>query len=238
MFTGIVEHVGRIEAFEERASKREALGQSAFGKDSIDSALNGAAQSSRLRVNAGPLAASLAVSNSIAVNGCCLTVVEISGETFAADLSSETLRRTSFGEIKPGTRVNLERPLRAGKEFGGHFMQGHVDGIGRVTRWEAEGANWWLGVRVPRELARYVAMKGSISIDGISLTVANLAGDTVEAAIIPFTYANTNLQSLRVDDAVNLEADILAKYVERILEARSPAAASALTVERLVEEGF
>jgi riboflavin synthase len=113
-----------------------------------------------------------------------------------------------------------------------------VDGIGRVTRWEAEGANWWLGVRVPRELARYVAMKGSISIDGISLTVANLTGDIVEAAIIPFTYANTNLQALRVCDAVNLEADILAKYVERILEARRPAPASTLTVERLVEEGF
>ena len=224
MFTGIIEHVGRIEAFEERDAKKVAL--------------DGAAQSSRLRVNAGPLAASLAVSNSIAVNGCCLTVVEISGETFAADLSSETLRRTSFGEIKPGTRVNLERPLTAGKEFGGHFVQGHVDGIGRVTRWEAEGANWWLAVRVPRELARYVAMKGSISIDGISLTVANLTGDIVEAAIIPFTYANTNLQALRVGDAVNLEADILAKYVERILEARHPAPASTLTVERLVEEGF
>jgi riboflavin synthase len=237
MFTGIVEHVGRVEAFEERAVTKVALDQSALGKVAIDGVLNGA-QSSRLRVNAGRLAASLAVSNSIAVNGCCLTVVEISGETFAADLSSETLRRTSFGEIKPGTRVNLERPLTAGKEFGGHFMQGHVDGIGRVTRWEAEGANWWLGVRVPRELARYVAMKGSISIDGISLTVANLVGDTVEAAIIPFTYANTNLQSLRVGDAVNLEADILAKYVERILEARSPAAASTLSVERLVEEGF
>jgi riboflavin synthase len=218
MFTGIIEHVGRVE--------------------SLNTALDGAAQGARLRVHAGPLAASLAVSNSIAVNGCCLTVVEISGETFAADLSSETLRRTSFGEIKPGTRVNLERPLTTGKEFGGHFVQGHVDGIGRVTRWEAEGANWWLGVRVPRELARYVAMKGSISIDGISLTVANLAGDTVDAAIIPFTYANTNLQALRVGDAVNLEADILAKYVERNLEARRPAAASALTVERLVEEGF
>jgi len=227
MFTGIVEHVGRVEAFEERAGKKVAL----------DTALDGAAQSSRLRVHAGLLAASLAVSNSIAVNGCCLTVVEISGETFAADLSSETLRRTSFGEIKPGTPVNLERPLTAGKEFGGHFVQGHVDGIGRVTRWEAEGANWWLGVRVPRELARYVAMKGSISIDGISLTVANLVGNTVEAAIIPFTYSNTNLQSLRVGDAVNLEADVLAKYVERILEARHPAA-SALTLERLVEEGF
>lgn len=218
MFTGIVEHVGRVE--------------------SLDTAPNGATQAARLRVNAGPLAASLAVSNSIAVSGCCLTVVEINGETFAADLSSETLRRTSFAEIKPGTRVNLERPLTAGKEFGGHFVQGHVDGVGRVTGWEAEGANWWLGVRLPAELARYVAMKGSISIDGISLTVANLAGDTVEAAIIPFTYTNTNLQALRVGDAVNLEADILAKYVERILEARRPAAASALTVERLVEEGF
>lgn len=218
MFTGIVEHVGRVE--------------------SLDNALDHGAPNSRLRVNAGPLAASLAVSNSIAVNGCCLTVVEISGERFAADLSSETLRRTSFGEIKPGTRVNLERPLTAGKEFGGHFVQGHVDGIGRVTRWEADGANWWLGVRVPPELARYVAMKGSIAIDGISLTVANVAGDTVEAAIIPFTYANTNLQVLRVGDAVNLEADILAKYVERILEARRPAASSALSIERLVEEGF
>jgi riboflavin synthase len=218
MFTGIIEHVGRVEA--------------------VESAFDDAVQVSRLRVNAGPLAASLAVSNSIAVNGCCLTVVEVSGESFAADLSSETLRRTSFGEIKPGTRVNLERPLTAGKEFGGHFVQGHVDGIGRVTRWEAEGANWWLGLRVPRELARYVAMKGSISIDGISLTIANLTGDVVEAAIIPFTYANTNLQALRVGDAVNLEADVLAKYVERILEASRPASASAISVERLVEEGF
>jgi riboflavin synthase len=220
MFTGIVEHVGRVEALDTTA------------------ALDGGAQAARLRANAGPLAASLAVSNSIAVNGCCLTVVEISGETFAADLSSETLRRTSFGEIKPGSRVNLERPLTAGKEFGGHFVQGHVDGVGRVTRWEPEGANWWLGVRVPRDLASYVAMKGSIAIDGISLTVANLASDVVEAAIIPFTYANTNLQALHMGDAVNLEADILAKYVERILEARRPATASALTVERLVQEGF
>ena len=218
MFTGIIEHVGRVE--------------------SLNTALDGAAQASRLRVNAGPLAASLAISGSIAVNGCCLTIVEISGETFAADLSSETLRRTSFAEVKAGTLVNLERPLTAGKEFGGHFVQGHVDGIGRVSRWEADGPNWWLGVRLPRELARYVAMKGSISIDGISLTVANLMGDIVEAAIIPFTYANTNLQSLRVGDAVNLEADILAKYVERILETRRAAATSALSVERLVQEGF
>src|SRR5437899_8346668 len=214
MFTGIIEHVGRVEVLESGP------------------------QGTRLRVHAGPLAASLAVSGSIAVNGCCLTIVEISGEIFAADLSSETLRRTSFAEIRAGTRVNLERPLTAGKEFGGYFVQGHVDAIGRVVRCEADGANWWLGVRLPRELARYVAMKGSIAIDGISLTVANLAGDTVEAAIIPFTYANTNLQALRVGDAVNLEADILAKYLERLLETRRAAAPSALNIERLIQEGF
>jgi riboflavin synthase len=218
MFTGIIEHVGRIE--------------------SLHGTLDGGAQGSRLRVHAGPLAASLAVSGSIAVNGCCITIVEISGEIFAADLSAETLRRTSFAELTAGTRVNLERPLTAGKEFGGHFVQGHVDGIGRVTRSEADGANWWLGVRLPPELVRYAAMKGSIAIDGISLTVAKLASDVVEAAIIPFTYANTNLQALRVGDAVNLEADILAKYLERMLETRRPAASSGLTIERLVQEGF
>ena len=222
MFTGIIEHVGRVEA--------------------LEAALENGAQGNRLRVHAGPLAASLAVSGSIAVNGCCLTIVEIVGEIFAADLSSETLRRTSFAEIKAGTRVNLERSLTAGKEFGGHFVQGHVDGIGRVARWEngreAEGATWWLGVRLPREIARYVAIKGSIAMDGISLTVANLAGDIVEAAIIPFTYATTNLQALRVGDAVNLEADVLAKYVERMLETRRAVTTSALSVERLVQEGF
>jgi riboflavin synthase len=234
MFTGIVEHVGHVQALEKNTTNKAALDKSAVRKDAVETGAAGG----RLRVHAGPLAASLDVSGSIAVNGCCLTIVEISGETFAADLSSETLRRTSFGEIQAGTRVNLERPLTAGKEFGGHFVQGHVDGIGRVTRWEADGANWWLGVRVPDELVRYAVLKGSISIDGISLTVANIAGDIFEAAIIPFTYANTNLQVLRVGDAVNLEADILAKYVERLLETRRTAPTSALSVERLVQEGF
>lgn len=238
MFTGIVEHVGRVEALDKNAFQKEAFDQNALQKD-VRHASAGDAQGARLRVNAGPLAASLAVSGSIAVNGCCLTIVEISGECFTADLSSETLRRTSFGEIRPGTHLNLERPMSAGKEFGGHFVQGHIDGIGRVIRWEAEGANWWLGVHLPKEIVRYAAMKGSISIDGISLTVANLAGDVVEAAIIPFTYANTNLQAIGIGDAVNVEADILAKYVERILDARRPAAeASTLTVERLIEQGF
>jgi riboflavin synthase len=200
----------------------------------------------RLRVDAGPLAATLAVSASIAVNGCCLTVVELAGDIFAADLSAETLRRTSLGEMKPGARINLERPLSASQELGGHFVQGHVDGVGRVTHLKPEGPNWWLGVRIPAELERYVAMKGSIAIDGISLTVARVDGGArrqggetiVEAAIIPFTYAHTNLQSLALGDAVNLEADILAKYVERLLDSRNAPAPSTLTVARLVEEGF
>jgi riboflavin synthase len=149
--------------------------------------------------------------------------------------------------MKPGAHVNLERPLSAGKELGGHFVQGHVDGVGRVTRLAPEGPNWWFGVRVPAELARYVVMKGSIAIDGISLTVATISdrnhrqpsGCIVETAIIPFTYTHTNLQSLGPGDAVNLEADILAKYVERLLDSRQTTAApSTLTVARLVEEGF
>jgi len=214
MFTGIIEHVGRIESLQRNA------------------------EGGRLRIHAGALAASLAVSGSVAVNGCCLTVVERAGETFAADLSTETLRRTAFGEMKPGARVNLERPLAAGKELGGHCVQGHVDGVGRVARLAPEGPNWWLGVRVPAEIERYIAMKGSIAVDGISLTVASIAGGIVEAAIIPFTYANTNLQTLVPGDTVNIETDILAKYVERLLDSGCGPAPSRLTIERLVEEGF
>lgn len=214
MFTGIVEHVGHIES------------------------LDRTAEGGRLRIHAGPLAASLTISGSISVNGCCLTVIGIAREVFAADLSSETLRRTGFGEMKSGARVNLERPLTAGKELGGHFMQGHVDAIGRVTRLTPEGPNWWLGVRVPDELERYVAMKGSIAIDGISLTVASVHDGVVEAAIIPFTYANTNLKGRAAGDAVNLETDILAKYVEKLLSSRQAAAPSRLTVEQLTEQGF
>jgi len=214
MFTGIVEHVGSIKSLER------------------------VADGGRLRIDAGPLAAGLAISASIAVNGCCLTVVEVAGDVFAADLSSETLRRTAFGDLKSGAQVNLERPLTAGKELGGHFVQGHVDGVGRVTRLAQEGPNWWLGVRVPAEIEKYVAMKGSIAIDGISLTVAGIADGVVEAAIIPFTYANTNLQTVVMGDAVNLEADILAKYIEKLMMARDVVVPSRMTIERLVEEGF
>src|SRR6202521_5567615 len=208
MFTGLVEHVGTIESLERSDS------------------------GARIRVNAGPLATGLAKSGSIAVNGCCLTAVDISGESFTSDLSGETLLRTSLGEMKPGTRVNLERPLTALKELGGHFVQGHVDGGGRVARLEPEGANWWFSVHVPGDLARYIAMKGSIALDGISLTVAGWRDGIVETAIIPFTYKHTNLSSLKVGDAVNVECDVLAKYIERMVESREKPTISRLTVPR------
>jgi len=193
MFTGIVERVGRIESLEKGP------------------------EGGRLRVHAGPLAASLAIAGSVAVNGCCLTVIELAGETFAADLSSETLKRTAFGEMKPSARVNLERPLTAGKELGGHFVQGHVDGIGRIARLTPEGPNWWLAVRVPADIERYVAMKGSIAIDGISLTVAEVREESFVVWIIPHTLAATNLRARKAGESVNLEFDLLAKYVERIV---------------------
>jgi riboflavin synthase len=228
MFTGLVEHVGTIESVElyDAGARAESA---AARSDQIGA---------RIRVHAGPLIDGLAKSGSIAVNGCCLTAVDIETDAFAADLSGETLRRTSLGQMKPGTRVNLERPLTAMKELGGHFVQGHVDGVGRVARLDPEGANWWFGVRVPEELARYIAMKGSIALDGISLTVAGLRNGVVDTAIIPFTYDHTNLSSLKTGDAVNIECDILAKYVERLAQTQKEAPSSRLTIARLVEEGF
>jgi riboflavin synthase len=228
MFTGLVEYVGVIESVE----WSDVGGRADSGEARADQT------GATIRVDAGPLITGLAKSGSIAVNGCCLTAVDMVGDTFAADLSGETLRRTSLGALKPGARVNLERPLTAMKELGGHFVQGHVDAVGRVARLDPEGAGWWFGVHVPEELARYIAMKGSIALDGISLTVAGWRDGVVEAAIIPFTYEHTNLSSLNVGDAVNIECDILAKYLERILESQKTRATSRLSVAQLTEQGF
>jgi riboflavin synthase len=214
VFTGIIEHIGTMESLEARED------------------------GGRIAIHAPGVAASLTVSNSIAVNGCCLTVVSRDKERFSADLSGETLAKTSFRELKPRARVNLEQPLTAGKEFGGHFVLGHVDGVGRVTHLTAEGENWWLGVQVPEDFARYIIPKGSITIDGISFTVARWRERIAEIAVIPFTYEHTNLPDRRPGDAVNLEGDVLGKYVERYLEARGAAKASNLSISRLIEEGF
>ena len=217
MFTGITEHVRKIE--------------------SLDHAKDGG----RLRVNlegASALAAEMKLGDSISVNGCCLTVVEFDKNHFSADLSGETLRRTSFGEKKSGNLVNLERPLAANARLGGHFVQGHVDGIGRVTRLVPEGDNWWLSVRVPEDQRRYVAEKGSISIDGISLTVAHWHEGVADIAVVPFTHAHTNVRTMVPGDAVNIETDILAKYVESLLANHKSSPNSHLTISRLIEEGF
>src|SRR4029077_15633680 len=158
--------------------------------------------------------------------GCCLTIVSVANERFSADLSGETLAKTSFRELKPGVRVNLEQPLTAGKEFGGHFLLGHVDATGRVAKLKRESPgsdNWLFGVQIPADFARYIVPKGSITIDGISLTVASWKDGVAEVAVIPYTYGHTNLGDRKPGDAVNLEGDVLGKYVERYLEARNEA---------------
>ena len=226
MFTGIIEHLGTIESLELQPD------------------------GGRVTIHAPSLGPSLAVANSIAVNGCCLTIAGIHNGRFSADLSGETLSKTSFGAndrgLRVGSRVNLERPLTAGKEFGGHFVLGHVDTVGCVTHLTREGENWWYGVRVPEDFARYIVPKGSISIDGISLTIArwhNLAAAarqvfTVEIAVIPYTYDHTNIRDRKPGDPVNLEADILGKYIERYLESRNDTRTSSITVEALIRQGF
>jgi riboflavin synthase len=219
MFTGIIEHIGTI--------------------DSLSLHNDGG----RITIHAPSLAPSLAISHSIAVNGCCLTIVALDQDRFSADLSGETIRSTSFGSnghsLKSGDRVNLEQPLTAGKELGGHFVLGHVDGVGRVTHLRPESDNWWYGVQVPEEFARYIVPKGSITVDGISLTVARWQDHIAEVAVIPYTYEHTTLRDRKPGDSVNLEGDIFGKYIERYLAAReSLSPKTALQIDSLIEQGF
>ncbi len=217
MFTGIIENLGKVASL----------------------AANGGGGKLRIDLTGAPeIAQEIKQGDSIAVNGCCLTVVEFGKKHFSADLSGETLSRTSLGGKKPGDPVNLERPLAAGARLGGHFVQGHVDGVGHVAALTPEGENWWLSVEVPETLRRYVAEKGSISIEGISLTVARWRDGIASIAIIPFTHQHTNVHALRAGDAVNLEVDILAKYVESLLAPGKSSAAVRLSIRELAEQGF
>jgi len=195
VFTGIVEELGRVEAFDRHAS------------------------GARLLIGCARVLSDLTLGASIAVNGVCLTAVDIREDGFSADLSPETLERTTLGDLNSGARVNLERPLSLGARLGGHLVQGHVDGTGAIESLRALGdGNRELIVRVPRELDRFVVYKGSITIDGISLTIASLEGGLVRVAIIPHTYEVTNLSSRRPGDRVNIECDVIARYVARLLE--------------------
>jgi riboflavin synthase len=190
MFTGIVEELGAVL---ERAPDR-------------------------ITVSCRTVLADTDVGSSIAVNGVCLTVVDRGPGHLGFDLSEETLRRTSLAGLSPGDPVNLERPVTLITRLGGHLVQGHVDGVGEVVGVEAEPTGEaWLTVRPPAELLRYLVDKGSVSVDGVSLTVAGVDGDAFSVALIPHTLAVTTLGTARVEDAVNLEVDVLAKYVERLL---------------------
>jgi len=214
MFTGIIEEVGKVTSIREERGTR------------------------RLTVAASQLIKELKKGDSIAVSGVCLTAVGLSPNAVAFDLAEETWNRTSFSRIDEGALVNLELPMRVDGRFGGHVVQGHVDGTGEFLALDRiPGAeDYWLRIRIPAELARYVILKGSLSIEGISLTVAKIEGTAVTVAIIPHTAEMTNLRSLNPGDPVNLEVDMIAKYVEKMMKGES--ANSTVTLERLVEQGF
>jgi len=215
MFTGIIEELGTVESVERRRS------------------------GSRLRVRCRAALADITEGASISVNGVCLTAVDLKPDSFGADVAPETLRRSNLGELKPGSLVNLERPLAAGGRLGGHIVQGHVDGTGEFLSLEAlGGGNWWLRVRTPEELDRYLVFKGSVAIDGISLTAAEIEGGVLSVTVIPHTYQTTNLRTRRLGDRVNIECDILAKYLEKLLAARELPGRSKLTLEKLEEMGY
>ncbi len=194
MFTGLIETLGVVEDFQLLPT------------------------GASLRIKAPDILADAHQGDSICVNGVCLTAIDLTADSFRADLAPETLARTNLSTLQPQSRVNLERSLLPTTRLGGHILQGHVDGVGKLVSLRELGeGNWWLDVEVPAELERYLVFKGSIAIDGISLTVAAVAGRLVSVTIIPHTYTHTNLQFRHAGDPVNLETDVIAKYVEKML---------------------
>jgi riboflavin synthase len=214
VFTGIIEEIGSVAR--------------------IDTLAAGA----RIEIRCRAVLADSTAGSSMAVNGVCLTAVSFTRESFSADVSPETLGRSSLGALAAGSPVNLERPLSPSGRLGGHLVQGHVDGTGEFLALDPLGdGNWWLTVRIPGEIDRYVVEKGSIAIDGISLTVASLEAGVLAATIVPHTYATTALGSHRPGDRVNIECDVLGKYVEKLLGNRKEPK-SALTMDKLRELGY
>lgn len=212
MFTGIIEEVGVVEALDKRGT------------------------GARLRVRCRKVLEDVFEGASIAVNGVCLTAVDPRTDLLTADITPETLSRTNLGELRRGSLVNLERPLSPSGRLSGHIVQGHVDDTGELVSLRLLGeGNWWLELRVPRGLEPYLAPKGSVAVDGISLTIASLEEGRLGVAIIPHTFENTNLKSRKPGDRLNLECDILAKYVERLLRQRE---GEPLTLDRLRELGY
>jgi len=215
MFTGIIEAMGRV-----RARTRQGEG-------------------ARLEIAAAAIAAASRLGDSIAVDGACLTLTAIRGEAFVADLSSETLARTTLGALRPGDAVNLERPLALGDRLGGHLVTGHVDAVGRILGREELKSGALLRVRFPRPLTPLLVLKGSVAVDGVSLTVALLEAEAFGVALIPFTQGTTTLGEKGAGAAVNLEADIIGKYVARFLEQGAPPRpAGGVSRAFLEEHGF
>ena len=212
MFTGLIQQTGTI------GSLRKTNG------------------TTRIRVLAPELASRLKEGDSIAVSGVCLTALSPKHTEFEADLAQETIARTSLSRLAPGTLVNLELPTPAGTPLGGHIVQGHIDGTGKLISLDptaADSEDRWLKIEIPESLTRYVVDKGSITVEGISLTVANVAGTQVTIAIIPHTYQVTNLHELQADDPVNIEVDVLARYTEKQRQTER-----GWTIEELVSRGF
>lgn len=213
MFTGIVEELGTIESVETRSA------------------------GSRLKIRCRKVLEDSTEGASIAVNGVCVTAVDLRPDSFSADLAPETLRRSNLGDLRTGSRVNLERPLSPSGRLSGHIVQGHVDGTGEFLALEPLGnENWWLRIRYPAELDPFLVFKGSIAIDGISLTIAALEGDVLAVTIIPHTFRNTTLKTYRPGSRINLECDVIAKHVEKLI--RSLDLKKSLNIDKLRENGY
>ena len=193
MFTGIIEELGSVRSIEERG------------------------ENARLVISARVVTEGTNHGDSISVNGVCLTALDIQPDSFAADVSRETLQRSTLGSLKPGAPVNLERAVTPATRLGGHIVQGHVDARGQFAGVENHGESWTLKIAYPKEIARYLVFKGSVAVEGISLTIAGLTDEHFEIAIIPKTWEVTNLSHLKPGDAVNIEVDVIGKYVEKLL---------------------
>jgi len=213
MFTGLIQETGEIASLQRVSGK------------------------TRITVNAKTIPAELKLGDSVAVSGVCLTAVEIESHRFSCDLAEETLKRTSLGNLKKESCVNLELPTRPQERLGGHVVQGHVDGVGKLLKLEKikGGEDWRMTIELPQGTSRYVVPQGSITIEGISLTVAGIKSDQIEIAIIPHTYHATNLHTLGHGSLVNIEVDVLAKYAEKLEQTK---AGSELSVAELIRRGF
>ncbi len=198
MFTGLVEETGRIQAV------------AAYG------------QGSRLTIAADTVLGDLQPGDSVAVNGVCLTVVEKRADAFCVEAVAETLQRSTLGRLRPGSPVNLERALPAGGRLGGHFVQGHIDGVGEVLAFSQSDPGWWLEIRLPEELHPFVVEKGSIAVEGVSLTIARVTADRISIALIPRSAQATTLGDIKSGESVNIECDIIGKYVARLLGKQAP----------------